>query len=119
MSDCVCLIVDDDPAIRHFFRTILEQRQLHSLESDDASHAFRIIQKLEGRLDLLVTEIDVPGDMNGVDLAHCVRIAFPAIPVILFSNHCDKDVRKPAGFEFIAKPFLQDRILKAVAKAVN
>lgn len=119
MSDRICLIVDDEPAIRTFFRTLLEKRQLQISEAEDATHALRIIQKLEGHLDLMVCDINMPGDMNGMDLAHSVRNTFPAIPVILISGYCDKDIKSIAGFDFIPKPFVPETILNAVEKAVN
>jgi len=62
----------------------------------------------------------MPGDMNGVDLAHSVRNSFPDIPVILISGYADEDSVKKAApdFEFIQKPFVPDTILKAVEKAI-
>jgi DNA-binding NtrC family response regulator len=118
MSDRICLVVDDDPAIRRYFRTILERRQLHVLETEDAPHAFRLIQKFEGRIALLVSEIEVAGEMNGVDLAYCVRDAFPAIPVILVSKHWERSSRKAGGFHLIEMPLVPEMILKTVEDLV-
>jgi len=118
MSDRICLIVDDDPAIRRYFRAILERRQLHVLETEDAPHAFRLIQKLEGRVALLVSDIDVPGELDGVDLAHFVRNAFPAIPVILVSKHWERSSRKAGRFHLIEMPLVPETILKAVEDLV-
>jgi DNA-binding NtrC family response regulator len=119
MSDRICLIVDDDPAIRHFFRTILEDRHLHVVETESAADAFRLIQKFEGRVALLISDIDVPGDLDGVDLAHFVRNAFPAIPVILISRHWERTSRKAGGFHLIEMPLVPEAILKAVEDLVN
>ena len=119
MPDRICLIVDDEPAIRTFLRGILEQRQFHILEADSAARALKIIQTQGGRLDLIVSDIRMPGDMSGLDLAHSVRNAFPAIPVILISGYCDTYPDNNAGFEFISKPFAPEAILNATDRALN
>jgi DNA-binding NtrC family response regulator len=111
--------VDDEPAIRTFLWAILDQRQFHILEADSAPHAMKIIQTLCGRVDLIVSDIRMRGDMNGLDLAHSVRNAFPGIPVILISGYSDEDPDDIEGFEFISKPFAPEAILNAVDRALD
>jgi len=120
-SNRICLIVDDEPSIRKYLRAILDQERIQCLEADSASQALGIIQRLNGRLDLVVTDIKMPGDMDGVDLAYSVRNMFPAIPVILISGYADVGaVRKAAAiFQFIQKPFEPEAILLAVKKVVG
>jgi DNA-binding NtrC family response regulator len=117
MPDPVCLIVDDEPAIRRFLRIILEQRQLQVLEAESAPQAFGQIQKLGAHLDLVLSDVQMGGDMDGVDLAHSIRRAFPTIRVILISGFCDHDA--VAGFNFIRKPFTPETILCAVERALT
>jgi DNA-binding NtrC family response regulator len=119
MPDRTCLIVDDEPAIRTFLRAIFDQRQFHILEADSATHALKIIHMARGCLDLIVSDIRMPGDMDGLDLAHSVRNAFPRIPVILISGYSDKDPGDLAGFEFISKPFAPEAILNAVDRVMT
>jgi DNA-binding NtrC family response regulator len=116
MAEPVCLIVDDEPAIRGFLRLVLKRRQLQSVEAENATDALRIIHKLGGRLDMILSDITMPGEMDGVDLAHSVRNTFPAIPVILFSGY--KNAGDAEGFEFIPKPFVPEAILDAVDRAM-
>jgi len=120
VSDRICLIVDDEISIRAYLRAIMERARFQSLEADTVGQALRILQKIGGRLDVVISDINMPGDMNGVDLAHSVRNSFPDIPVILISGYADEDsVKKVApDFEFIQKPFVPDTILKAVEKAI-
>ena len=119
MSARICLIVDDEPAIRTFLRELLEQRQFQILEADCAASALKIVQALGDRLALIVSDIRMPGDMDGLDLAYSVRNALPAIPVILISGYCDKHPDNNPGFEFISKPFAPEAILKAIDGALN
>jgi DNA-binding NtrC family response regulator len=121
MPDRICLIVDEEPSIRAYLRAILQRERIQSLEADNAPQALRIIQKLNGRLDLIVCDIKMPGEMDGIDLAYSVRQSFPGVPVILISGYADVDAVKQAAssFEFIQKPFVPEAILVAVKKLVG
>jgi DNA-binding NtrC family response regulator len=121
MSDRICLIVDDEPAIRTYLRAILQREQIQSLEADTAAQALSIIHKLRSRLDLIVCDIKMPGEIDGIDLAYSVRQSFPAVPVLLISGYGDvESVKHPAAnFEFIQKPFVPETILMAVKKMVG
>ena len=121
MSDRICLIVDDEPSIRTYLRAILQRERIQSLEADNAAQALSIIHKLGGRLDLIVCDIKMPGEMDGIDLAYSVRNSFPAVPVLLISGYGDVESVKhaAANFEFIQKPFVPETILVAVKKVVG
>ena len=120
-SDRVCLIVDDEPSIRTYLRAILQGERIQSLEADDAGQALRIIHKLGGRLDLIVCDIKMPGEMDGIDLAYSIRNSFPAVPVLLISGYGNVESlrRTAANFEVIQKPFVPETILMAVKKMVG
>ena len=86
------------------------------LEAENAPEAFGLLQNLKGDIDLLVTDVQMPGDMDGLDLAHAVRHSFPAIPVILMSGLVTFDSAKFQDFKRIQKPFRPETLL-ALAKA--
>ena len=118
--DRTCLIVDDEPAIRHFLKAVLQKEKFQALEAEDAPQAFRLIQRLNGQLDLIVTDIRMPGEMDGLDLAYAVRDAFPTLPVLLISGFADADARRPGhNFELIRKPFKAEAILTSVKRLVE
>jgi CheY-like chemotaxis protein len=119
MADRICLIVDDEGAIRGYLALILKQRQLQTVEAETATQALRVVQKLGGGLDLAVIDISIPGDMNGLDLAHSIRNAFPAIPVILISGYAQGAPAGAASFPFIPKPFVPKTILSVVDRAIT
>ena len=115
-SELVCLVVDDEASIRAYLRAVLQQERFRVLEADSAVKALKMIQKLAGRVDVIVSDINMPGDMDGIDLAHSLRNSFPGVPVILISGYADEDSvkRAAASFEFIQKPFVTDALLEAV-----
>jgi two-component system, response regulator PdtaR len=116
MGDRVCLIVDDEPAIRTYLTAILRRVGIQSLEADNAVEALRILQKLGGQIGLLITDIQMPGDMDGIDLAYSVQCSFSTLPVILISGYGGK---APGGFIYVQKPFIPDAILKAIEKTMD
>ena len=116
MSQGICLIVDDEPAIREYLRVALRLRGLQSIEAGTAVEALLIVEKLSGQIDLLITDIQMPGDMDGVDLAYSVKNRFSAIPLILVSGNCNQ---APPDFTFVKKPFMTDAILQAIDKVMH
>ena len=115
MDEPLCLIVDDEPALRTFLRLLLQRRGIQSLEAENAVEALRILHKRGGAIDLLITDIQMPGDMDGVALAYSVKNLFAFVPVILMSGTVGKT---PAGFTFVRKPFKVDEIFNAIDKAM-
>ena len=120
MSNPVCLIVDDEVTIRKFLRTIIEKEQIQCLEAETAVQALKIVQGFEGRLDVIVTDIKMPGEMDGIDLAYAIGNTYPAIAVILISGYADEKAAKKATkvFKLIQKPFVADTVVKAVKQTI-
>ena len=113
--DRICLIVDDEPCIRGYLKIILGRAHFQVLEAGSAPEALKMVRALNGALDIIVTDVVMPGDMNGVDLANAVRNAFPQIPIIVISGYLPQTPRRCcANFEWITKPFKAETILEAI-----
>jgi two-component system NtrC family sensor kinase len=121
MPHHICLIVDDEPAIRSYLSGLLEREKLQCLEARNATEALRAIKHVDGNLDLVVTDIKMGGDMNGIDLAHWIRSVYPKIAVLLITGYADEEkVRRAASvFRLIQKPFAVGSILHAVRQTIN
>jgi DNA-binding NtrC family response regulator len=117
----VCLIVDDEPAIRAYLRAVLEKEQIRCMEAEDAVEALRLVKRLEGAVDLVLTDVVMPGDMNGIDLAHWLSTTYPKVSVVLMSGYADEEhvLRAASVFKLVQKPFTVDRILDAVRPAIE
>jgi two-component system, response regulator PdtaR len=101
----VILIVDDEPLLRMFAAEIVEEAGFAVLEAKDADEAVVI---LEARSDivLLLTDINMPGSMDGLKLAHAVRNRWPPIKIVVVSGQmriAQSDL--PAGSRFFEKPY--------------
>jgi CheY-like chemotaxis protein len=104
------LIVEDEPIIRANVVSAIEAEGFEVLEAANADEAIRI---LESRSDIRVifTDIQMPGSMDGLKLAHAVRDRWPPIKIIVTSGRerlTERDL--PEGGRFIAKPYRPSRI---------
>jgi len=98
------LVVEDEMVLRMRALDIVEDAGFNPIEAVNAEQALAI---LEARSDisLLFTDIQMPGTMDGLKLAHAVHDRWPAIKIILVSgqlNPAEKD--KPINSQFFGKP---------------
>ena len=116
----VVLVVEDDTLLRMHAAEMIEEAGFKVLEAPNADEAIKL---LETRLDIAVmfTDIDMPGSMNGLKLAHALANRWPPIRIVATSGHFQmRDGDLPAGGLFIAKPYLSHHIistLRDLAKA--
>jgi DNA-binding NtrC family response regulator len=113
-----CLIVDDEPSIRGYLKMILQEEDFQVLEAGNAAQSFRLLQERHGDISLIISDIHMPGDMDGLDLAYAVRNAYQSIPIILISGYTDVNFGKNrlANCEFLQKPFVPSTIVETVRK---
>ena len=108
------LIVDDDAYIRAYIRTILQSENFLTLEAEGGDSAWEIMRRLEGDVDLLVSDIQMPrGD--GLKLAYSVREEYPSIPIILVSGRAQPD----SPFDFVEKPFTWPELVSVVRRVLT
>jgi DNA-binding NtrC family response regulator len=118
MPEKTCLVVDDEPSVRAYLRTILERDQFQVIEAENGVQAADTVQKLGEAIDLIVTDIYMPGG-DGLTFASSVRESLPLLPIVLISGYGDPPWKRLpcASFAFVPKPFLPATLRSAVAKA--
>jgi len=107
------LVVDDEPAIRHIVRRALLRAGADVLETDNAEAALEVIQHDPGQLDLVITDLVMPG-ISGLVLAGVLSVFRPELPVLAMTGHSvllEPDRRLP----LLSKPFTLSELLAAVA----
>lgn len=115
------LVVEDEPTLRSASREFLETRGYRVLEAGEGAEALRICQSHRGPIDLLVTDVIMPG-MNGIELAKSVLAARPEIRIIYMSGYTDQTVDKGAlapGSLFLQKPCNLPVLARAIRKAMD
>jgi two-component system, cell cycle sensor histidine kinase and response regulator CckA len=102
------LLVEDNADVREVAHTSLKHYGYRVIEAANGTEAIRVFKELEGRIDLLFTDVVMPA-MGGQSLAESLRIQAPDLPVLFMSGHpFDVNTKKLAAIEgndFIQKPF--------------
>ena len=108
------LVVEDDTFIRMNVVEMLDVAGFNIREAVNADEAIRMLER-DSNIQLVFTDIDMPGSMNGLKLATAVRERWPPIRIIATSGHFDIQAGDlPADARFIPKPYLSAQIISAV-----
>jgi len=108
------LVVEDDTLLRMHAAEMIEEAGFRVLEAQNADEAILL---LESRIDIgiIFTDIDMPGSMNGLKLAHAVASRWPPIRIVATSGHFKMQAGDlPAGGRFIAKPYRSTQIINTL-----
>jgi two-component system cell cycle sensor histidine kinase/response regulator CckA len=116
----VVLVVEDDPAVREFSRRSLETAGYTVLTAADAAQALRASALWSERIDVLVTDIVMPG-VHGPDLAVQILGLRPQIGVVFVSGYAEDAIARRGGLadlgEYLPKPFSVESLRAAVRRA--
>jgi PAS domain S-box-containing protein len=109
----IVLVVDDEPTIRMLAREALEEMGYTALEAEDGRAALAVLEG-DGRIDLLVTDLGLPGGINGRQVAERGRAARPGLKVLMITGYAETALlgegRMAAGMELLPKPFTMDAL---------
>jgi hypothetical protein len=111
-------LVEDEGAVRKFLRTLLGRAGYRVIECASGSEALELWPRHKAEVDLLLTDIVMPGGVNGVQLAQALRAETPGLRIILMSGfdaNLGQD-RAELGSEvgFLAKPFATAALFSAL-----
>lgn len=113
----VVLLVEDEFLVRFSIADELRGAGLTVIEAADATEAWTYL-KSGGRADLVFSDIQMPGGMSGIDLAHRLRADYPTIPLILTSGNIPADSVNGLA-PFVRKPYRFDVVISAILEALN
>jgi CheY-like chemotaxis protein len=109
----VVLVVEDEILIRFGIVGELEDEGFTVFEAASADAAIVLLQ-LQPSINLLLTDIDMPGSMDGLKLAAAVRRRWPPVKIIVTSGQIDlSDADLPEGGRFFPKPYVGSMIAAA------
>ena len=99
------LIVEDEPLIRMGTVYLIKDAGFEVYEAGSADAAIALLE-LHKEIRLIVTDVDMPGSMDGLKLAHYVRGRWPPAKIIVTSGHVKvTEESLPSGALFIPKPY--------------
>jgi PAS domain S-box-containing protein len=116
------LLVEDELVVRRLVAEILESNGYSVLQAGDGPSALELLRRHTGPLDLLVTDVVMPG-MSGPDVAGAVAAMRPGTPVLYVSGYTDSSVGHlgvlEPGIAFLQKPFAADVLTRKVREVLD
>jgi PAS domain S-box-containing protein len=117
------LVVEDEVAVRAVARMALRRLGYTVLEADNAPAALRLWSELGGQVDLLFTDIVMPGGMSGHELAARLQLQCPELKVLFCSGYTREveqyDVADGASRNFLPKPYKAGELAAAVRRCLS
>jgi signal transduction histidine kinase len=117
------LLVEDEDVVRNLAIRILRRGGYTVLAASQGAEAIQICQQYQGAIDLLVTDVVMPGGMNGRELAEQLLPQYPALKVLYMSGYTDDVIVRHGILDetlaFLKKPFSPDVLVRKVHQVLN
>ena len=111
------LVVDDEPVVRMLVVDVLQELGYSAIEAGDGQSGLRILQSA-GRIDLLITDIGLPGGLNGRQVAESARNLRPELKVLFITGYAENAVLShghiDAGMHVLTKPFAMEALASRI-----
>jgi PAS domain S-box-containing protein len=115
------LVVEDDPAVRLLVLEVLSELGYVGLEASDSQGALQILGGRE-RIDLLISDVGLPGGLNGRQLAEIAREQRPELPVLFVTGYAERAAERRGflapGMQMITKPFDMEALAAKVKEII-
>lgn len=102
------LVVDDEPSVRMLVVDVLEELGYLAIEAADGASGLKVLQS-DTRVDLLVSDVGLPGGMNGRQMADAARVGRPDLKVLFITGYAENAVvggeHLDPGMHVMTKPF--------------
>jgi two-component system, cell cycle sensor histidine kinase and response regulator CckA len=116
------LIVEDEDAVRHIVRRVLEAQGYSILEARDGNDALRICEQRGDRIDLVLSDVIMPG-MGGRELSRALSTTLPTLPILFMSGYNEEGELAGGGGELttgvLSKPFTSETLARHVREALD
>ena len=104
----VVLVVDDEPTVRMLITEVLDQLGYASIEVADGPMGLKVLQS-SAKIDLLITDVGLPGGLNGRQVADAGRALRPRLKVLFITGYAESTVigneHLGPGMQVLTKPF--------------
>jgi CheY-like chemotaxis protein len=102
------LVIDDEPLLRMLILDVLDENGYRALEAADGPGGLKILQS-DVRIDLLITDVGLPGGMNGRQVADAARKLRPGLKVLFVTGYAENALighgHLEPGMQVLTKPF--------------
>jgi PAS domain S-box-containing protein len=116
------LIVDDEPTVRMLVGDTLAELGYQAIEVGDAASGLNVLES-DARIDLLITDVGLPGGMNGKQMADVARRRRPDLKVLFITGYAENAAlangELEPGTHIISKPFAIDRLASRIKAVID
>ena len=116
------LVVDDEPTVRMLVAEILGDLGYTAIEAADGAAGLEVLQS-KARVDLLVTDVGLPGGMNGRQVAEAARVARPDLKVLFITGYAENAVLSHGhldqGMHVLTKPFAMEVLASKIKDLIT
>jgi CheY-like chemotaxis protein len=117
------MIVEDEPILREMARDILEECGYQIIEASSGKEALEVWKRHASKIDLLLTDMVMPGGISGVDLAERLQASQPQLRIVFTSgyaaNEVNREVLDKTHARFLPKPYTHDELAQTVRECLD
>jgi CheY-like chemotaxis protein len=116
------LVIDDEPVVRMLIVDILEELGYAALEASDGPEGLTVLQS-KARVDLLITDVGLPGGLNGRQVADAARVLRPGLKVLFITGYAENAVLSHGhlehGMQVVTKPFAVEELGRRISAILS
>ncbi len=116
------LVVDDEPTVRMLISEVLSESFYNIVEAGDGPSAIKILETGQ-RIDLMITDVGLPGGMNGRQVADAARVRRPDLKVLFITGYAENAAvgngHLDPGMQILAKPFAMSTLAGKVREMIE
>jgi CheY-like chemotaxis protein len=116
------LVVDDEETIRRLVSEVLEELGYSAIEAADGPSGVGVLES-DARIDLMITDIGLPGGMNGRQVADAARSVRPGLKVLFITGYAENAVvgngHLDPGMQLLTKPFEIDALSDKIREMIE
>lgn len=116
------LVVDDEPTVRMLVGDTLGELGYQAIEAADAASGLKVLQS-DVQIDLLITDVGLPGGMDGKQLADAARVKRPDLKVLFITGYAENAAiangRLEPGMHVLSKPFPMEKLASRIRSIIE
>ena len=118
----VVLVIDDEPTVRMLVAEVLADLGYAVIEAPDGPAGLKVLDS-NARIDLLITDVGLPGGMNGRQVADAARVTRPDLKVLFITGYAENAVigksRLAEGMYVATKPFQMEMLAHRIREIIE
>jgi two-component system, response regulator PdtaR len=116
----IALVVEDEPELRYLAGSVLEEAELEVAEAESGEEALSFLRERAPEVAIMFVDVNLPGKINGVDLAVMAAQFWPWIRVVVTSGGMNRPISDlPRTATFMPKPWRALDVLVEAGRAVG